>query len=140
MTDLTTLRSPSTLCLHSAKGTGLPRRFNRRSPPPFISIPSVIVQMVDTDTPPLSPVRVLDETLLSPPPHTFRSRAPSTRRPSLAPSEPSSQNTTSFRSPDRSSPHPKSREYLPRPNRRGSSLTVVPPPTILCVYLLPMAK
>ncbi|KAH8991402.1 hypothetical protein EDB86DRAFT_1600335 [Lactarius hatsudake] len=102
MTDLTTLLSPSTLYLPLAKETGLPRRFNRRSTLPIVSTPLVTVQMVDTDPPPLSPVRVRDTNLLSPPPHTFRSR-PRARRPPSASPEPSLENTRSIRSPDYSS-------------------------------------
>jgi len=139
MTDLTTLHFPSTLYLPLAKETGLPRRFNRRSTLPFVSTPTVTVQMADTDPPPFSPVRVRDENLLSPPPHTFRSR-PRTRKLSSAPPEPSLERTRSIRSPDYSSLHPKSSESLPRPSRRSSTLTVVPPPTTLCAYPLPMTK
>lgn len=130
MTDLTTLLSPSTLYLPLAKETGLPRRFNRRSTLPIVSTPLVTVQMVDTDPPPLSPVRVRDKNLLSPPPHTFRSR-PRSRRPPSASPEPSLENTRSIRSPDYSSFQPKSPESVPRPSRRSSTLIVAPPPTTL---------
>lgn len=134
MAALITLHSPSTLYLPSAEETGLPRRFNRRSTLPFLSPPTVTVQMADTGPPPLSPVRVRDENLLSPPPNTFRSR-PRTRR---LPSTPSPENTGSIHSPDHSFPHPKSPESLPKPSRRSSTFTVVRPPTTLCAYLLPM--
>ena len=147
MTDLTSLDSPSTLYLPLAKETGLPRRFNRRSTLPFVSTPTVTVQMVDTDPPPLSPVRVRDESLLSPPPHTFKSRGPRSRRlssarpvPLSAPPKLSPENTSSIRSPDYSSLHPKSPESPPSPNRRGSTLTIVRPATTLCAYPLPIAK
>lgn len=138
MTDLTSLVSPSTLYLPLAKETGLPRRFNRRSTLPFVPTPIVTVQMVDTDTPPRSPVRARDESLLSPPPHTFRSRGHRRRRSSSAPPVPSSQpqkpspeNTNFIRSPGYSSVPPKSPESATNPSRCGSSLTVVRPQTPL---------
>ncbi|KAN0133546.1 hypothetical protein V8E53_008714 [Lactarius tabidus] len=138
MTDLTSLVSPSTLYLPLAKETGLPRRFNRRSTLPFVPAPIVTVQMVDTDIPPRSPVRLRDESLLSPPPHTFRSRGHRRRRsssappaPSSTPRKPSPENTNSIRSPDYSSLPPKSPESLTSLCRRGSSLTVVRPQTTL---------
>jgi hypothetical protein len=147
MTDLTSLVSPSTLYLPLAKETGLPRRFNRRSTLPLVPTPIVTVQMVDTDTPPLSPVRARDESLLSPPPHTFRSRGHRRRRSSSAPPVPSSQpqkpspeNTNFIRSPGYSSVPPKSPESATNPSRCGSSLTVVRPQTPLCAYFLPMTK
>lgn len=147
MTDLTSLDSPSTHYLPLVRETGLPRRSNRRSTLPFVSTPTVTVQMVDTEPPPLSPVRVRDESLLSPPPRTFRSRGPRSRKPSSvpplslsAPPKPSLENTSSIRSPDNSYPHPKSPEIPPSPNSRGSTLTVVRPPTTLCGYPLPMSK
>jgi hypothetical protein len=124
MTDLTTLHSPSSLYLPLAKETGLPRRFNRRSTLPFVSTPTVTVQMVDTDPPPLSPVRVRDKNLLSPPPNTFRSRGHRTRR---LPSAPSEHSPESIHSPG----HSSLPESLPRPSRRSCTLTVVPPPTTL---------
>ncbi|KAI9449284.1 hypothetical protein BJY52DRAFT_1187638 [Lactarius psammicola] len=130
MTDLTTLHSPSTLYLPLVKETGLPRRFNRRSTLPFVSTPVVTVQMADTDPPPLSPVRVRDENLLSPPPHTFRSRPRTRRLPSATP-EPSLESTRSIRSPNYSSLHPKSPESLARPTGRSSTLTIIRPPTTL---------
>ncbi|KAF8258445.1 hypothetical protein EI94DRAFT_1707993 [Lactarius quietus] len=140
MTDLTSLVSPSTLYLPLAKETGLPRRFNRRSTLPFVSTPTVTVQMVDTDPPPLSPVRVRDESLLSPPPQTFRSKGSRSRRPSSAPPVPPSAppessrgNTSSIRLPDSSSFLPKSPEFPPGPNRRCSTFTVVRPPRTLSV-------
>jgi hypothetical protein len=143
MTDLTSLDSPSTLYLPLVRETGLPLRSNRRSTLPFVSTPTVIVQMVDTDPPPLSPVRVRDESLLSPPPRTFRSRGPKSRKPSSAPpvslSAPpkhSLENTSSIRSLDYSYLHPKSPGIPPSPNSRGSTLTVVRPPTTLCAYPL----
>jgi hypothetical protein len=132
MTDLTTLHSPSSLYLPLAKETGLPRRFNRRSTLPFVSTPTVTVQMVDTDPPPLSPVRVRDKNLLSPPPNTFRSRGHRTRR---LPSAPSEHSPESIHSPG----HSSLPESLPRPSRRSCTLTVVPPPTTLCMYL-PMTR
>jgi hypothetical protein len=147
MTDLTSLVSPSTLYLPLAKETGLPRRFNRRSTLPFVPAPIVTVQMVDTDIPPRSPVRLRDESLLSPPPHTFRSRGHRRRRsssappaPSSTPRKPSPENTNSIRSPDYSSLPPKSPESLTSPCRRGSSLTVVRPQTTLCACSHSMAK
>jgi hypothetical protein len=147
MTDLTSLVSPSTLYLPLAKETGLPRRFNRRSTLPLVPTPIVTVQMVDTDTPPLSPVRARDESLLSPPPHTFRSRGHRRRRSSSAPPVPSSQpqkpspeNTNFIRSPGYSSVPPKSPESVTNPNRCGSSLTVIRPQTPLCACFLPMTK
>ncbi|KAH9058161.1 hypothetical protein EDB87DRAFT_1627875 [Lactarius vividus] len=127
MTDLTTLHSPSTLYLPLAKETGLPRRFNRRSTLPIVSTPLVTVQMADTDPPPPSPVRVRDTNLLSPPPHTFRSRPRARRPPSTYPEE----NTRSIRSPNYSSLHPKSPESVPKPSRRSSTLIVAPPPTTI---------
>lgn len=145
MTDLTSLVSPSTLYLPLTKETGLPRRFNRRSTFPLVPAPIVTVQMVDTDIPPLSPVRVRDESLLSPPPHTFRSKGHRKRRSSSAPPRPSApqkaspENTNSIRSPDYSSFSPKS-PPLASPSRRDSSLTVVRPQTTLCTYSLPMTK
>ena len=140
MTDLTSLDSPSTLYLPLAKETGLSRRFNRRSTLPSVSTPTVIVQMVDSDPPPLSPVRIRDESLLSPPPHTFRSRGPRSRRlPSTRPKL-SPENTSSIRSPNYLSLHPKSPESPSSPSSRGSTLSIVRPETTLCEYPLPMVK
>ncbi len=139
MTDLTILHSPSTLYLPLANETGLLRGPNRRSTLPFVSNPTVTVQMVDTH-PPVSPIRVRDDNLLSPPPHTFRSRGSRTRRLSSAPPEPASRKTSSFHSSDASSLHPKSPNSVPGPSRRASALTltVVPPPTTLCAYVPPI--
>ncbi|KAH9995287.1 hypothetical protein BJV77DRAFT_1059733 [Russula vinacea] len=76
MTDLTILHAPSTLSLPDTKETGLRFAFNRRSltPRPLISTPMVTVQMVETDSPPPSPVGFQDHSLLSPPRRSFRSK------------------------------------------------------------------
>lgn len=149
MTDLTSLVSPSTLYLPLTKETGLPRRFNRRSTLPLVPAPIVTVQMVDTDIPPLSPVRARDDSLLSPPPHTFRSKGHRKRRSSSAPPRPSApqkpspENTNTIRSPTYSSLPLKSPGPLISPSRRDSSLvslTIVRPQTTLCTYSLPMTK
>src|SRR6267154_1356928 len=111
MTDLTIVQAPSTLYLPEAKNeTGLRFAFNHWSHPqsrPVISTtPMVTVEMVDTGSPPSSPAMVQDDTLLSPPRRSSRSKgSPRVLRPrpaSAPPERPSKARTIDSR--DRLSP------------------------------------
>lgn len=139
MTDLTILHSPSTLSLPEAKETGLRFTFNRQSLPPrpvISTTPMVTVQMVDTSSPPPSPVAVQDRNLLSPPRRSFRSKDSQkvTRpRPSSAPPERSGF-TRTVDPRDRLSSRPNSPD--PVLGRRSPIPVVVRPPTTLCACIV----
>lgn len=103
-------------------------------PRPLLSTtPMVTVEMVDTDSPPPSPVVVRDHNLLSPPRRSSRpkdSLRVTRPRPSSAP--PGKTRTIDPR--DRLSPHSKSPD--PVSGRRSPIPVVVRPPTILCACIV----
>ena len=142
MTDLTILHAPSTLYLPEAKNeTGLRFTFNRWSVPqsrPVISAtPMVTVEMVDTGSPPPSPVMAQDYTLLSPPRRSPKSkdslRVPRPR-PASAPPPARPNKTRSIDPRDRLSPRPKSPDL---PSCRRSPIPIlVRPATTLCMCII----
>ena len=137
MTDLTILHAPSTLYLPEVKNeTGLRFSSNRWSLPPsrhaMSTTPMVTVEMVDTGSPPPSPVMIQDHNLLSPPRRTLKPkdslRVPRPRPASAPPERPSKVRTIDPRG--RLSPRPKSPDS---PSGCRSSIPiVVRPPTTLC--------
>lgn len=135
MTDLTILHAPSTLSLPDTKETGLRFAFNRRSltPRPLISTPMVTVQMVETDSPPPSPVGFQDHSLLSPPRRSFRSKDShrvTRTRPSSAP--PGKPRTISPH--DHFPSRPKSPDFVS--GSHSSIPVVVRPETTLCTCIV----
>ena len=139
MTDLTILHSPSTLSLPEARETGFRFAFNHQSLPPrplFSTTPMVTVQMVDTGSPPSSPVPAQDHSLLSPPRRSSRSKDSHrvTRpRPSSAPPERPGKTKTVDRR-DRLSPGPNSPDSVLA--CRSPIPVVVRPPTTLCACIV----
>jgi hypothetical protein len=136
MTDLTILHAPSTLYLPEAKNeAGLRFAVNRWSRPAISSTPMVTVEMVDTGSPPSSPVMVQDRNLLSLPRRSSKSKRSSRvspPRPASAPPECSSKVRT-IDPLDRLSPRSKSPD--PASGRRSHIPIVVRPPTTLCMCI-----
>ncbi|KAH9953031.1 hypothetical protein BC827DRAFT_195733 [Russula dissimulans] len=135
MADLTMLHAPSTLYLPKVKETGLRFALNHRSlpsrPVATIAIPIVTVEMVDTGSPPPSPIKAQDDNLLLPPRLTRRSKEPlRLTLPRL-----SSAKAGTVDSPARLFPRAKT------PNsacgRRSPIPVVVRPPTTLCACIVP---
>src|SRR5216684_2929128 len=140
MTDLTILHAPSTLYLPEANETGLRFAFNHwslaPSHPVVSTTPMVTVEMVDTDSPPPSPVMAQDHNHLSPPRRSFKSKnSPrvSRLRPASAPPERPSKVRT-IEPLDHLSSRPKSPD--PVSGRRSTIPVVVRPPTTLCTYIV----
>ena len=141
MTDLTLLHAPSTLYLPEAKETGLRFTFSRRSlpPPPLISTPMVTVEMVYTGSPPPSPAAVKDNSLLSPPRRSFRSKRNhrvSPSRSSSAPPGRSSDRTRTIAPLDCLSLSSRPKTPNSAPCRSSSIPVVVRPPTTLCACIV----
>jgi hypothetical protein len=140
MTDLTILHAPSTLYLPEAKNeTGLRFASNRWSLPPsrpvISTTPMVTVEMVDSGSPPPSPVMIQDHNLLSPPRRRSKSkdfRVPRARPGSAPPERPSKLRTIDPRG--RLSPRPKSPDSAS--GCRSSIPIVVRPPTTLCMCIV----
>jgi len=141
MTDLTILHAPSTLYLPEAKNeTGLRFASNRWSVTPsrpvMSTTPMVTVEMVDTGSPPPSPVVIQDRKLLSPPRRSLKSkdslRVPRPRPASAPPERPSKVRTIDSRG--RLSPRPKSPDAAS--GCRSSIPVVVRPPTTLCMCIV----
>jgi hypothetical protein len=140
MADLTMLHAPSTLHLPDVNETGFHFTSNRRSlpPPPLVTTtPMVTVEMVDGDSLPPSPVTAKDNTLLSPPRRSFRSKKPPKLppRPHSAPPRPTFGDTRIIDSPDRFSARPRTPDdpFSDVP----STAPIVRPPTILCACIVP---
>jgi hypothetical protein len=142
MTDLTILHAPSALYLPEVKDeTGFRFTFNRQSLPPLplVSTPMVTVEMVDENSPPSSPVKAQDNSFLSPPRRSFKSKQPprvSPPRPHSAPPGPSSGENGIIDRHDRFPPRPKTIND-PFSNRPSPVPIVERPPTILCACIIP---
>jgi hypothetical protein len=141
MTDLTILHAPSTLYLPEAKTeTGLRFAFDRWSLPPsrpvISTTPMVTVEMVDTGSPPPSPVMAQDHNLLSPPRRSSKSKdSPRVLRPRPASAPPERSSIVRTIDPrDRLSPRPRSPD--PVSVRRSPIPIVVRPPTTLCTCIV----
>jgi hypothetical protein len=143
MADLTLLHAPSTLYLPESVETGLRFTFNRRSlpPPPLLcTTPMVTVEMVETGSPPSSPIKPEDTNFLSPPRRNFKSRRPLRDlppRPSSAPPERPSGRITGgcISSPDLLLPPPHTAD--PLSGRSYATPVLVRPPTTLCACTPP---
>ncbi|KAI0065077.1 hypothetical protein BV25DRAFT_1868870 [Artomyces pyxidatus] len=123
MADLTVLYTPS------SRQSGLGFSFNRRATTPLLT-PMVVVEMAGSPTAPVSPVRVRDESLLSP--YTSR-RHPSRRSRSIS-APPLPIHSPAVKKTDSASqsvqPFPRPRVFSSTPSRPTPELVRPPPPLL----------